>query len=124
MASRVGSWFSFFRPVASGARATSEKNPTRGRDGATARAASDRADASAAAVDRADRARTSGHEQRLRVVKVHASHGPVVLVESIDEGSHAVVPQLDHAAVQRGEDPWPLRVERQALDAVGFRLCV
>ena len=26
-----------------------------------------------------------------------------------------VVPQLDDAVVQAGEDPWPLRVERQSL---------
>lgn len=40
----------------------------------------------------------------------------IVLVESVDERAHAVVPQLDHTAVQRGQDPWTLGVEAQALD--------
>ena len=70
----------------------------------------------------AGRGRTSGHEQRLRLVEVHAAHGTIVLVETIDEGPHAVVPQLDHTAVQRREDPWPLGVKGQALHAVRLGL--
>ena len=45
-----------------------------------------------------------------------------MLVETIDQGTHAIVPQLDHTAVQGREDPWALRVERQALDAVALGL--
>ena len=65
---------------------------------------------------------SSAREQRLIRVKVHPSDGSVVFVESIDQGSHAIVPQLDDAGVQRGEDPRPLRVERQAFHPVRFRL--
>lgn len=56
-------------------------------------------------------------------MEVNAAHGPVVFIEPIDESSHAVVPQLDHTRMQRGEDPWALGVERQALDAVRLGLC-
>lgn len=66
--------------------------------------------------------RTSGDEQGLRLVEVHAAHWAVVLIEAIDERAHAVVPQLDHPAVQRRQDPWALGVERQALDAVRLGL--
>ena len=45
----------------------------------------------------------------------------VMLVEPVDERAHAVVPQLDHAAVQRGQDPWPLGVEGQALHPVALQ---
>ena len=69
--------------------------------------------------------RTSGHEQRLGLVEAHPADGSVVLVEPIDERPHPVIPQLDHPAVQRREDPWPLRVEREALHAVRLGLrCV
>eukprot|EP00963_Diacronema_lutheri_P008926 scaffold776_cov347-Pavlova_lutheri.AAC.124 len=46
------------------------------------------------------------HEQRLGSMKVDPPHRAIVLVESIDERSHAVVPQLDHSTVQACEDPW------------------
>lgn len=46
----------------------------------------------------------------------------IVLVKSVDQRAHAVVPQLDHAAVQRRQDPWPLGVEAQPLDAVGLQV--
>ena len=55
-------------------------------------------------------------------MEADAAHGTVVLVETIDQGTHAIVPQLDHTAVQGREDPWALRVERQALDAVALGL--
>jgi hypothetical protein len=61
---------------------------------------------------------TSGDEEGLRLMEVDTADRTVVLVEAVDEGSHAVVPQLDHAAVQGCQDPWPLGVEGQALDAV------
>ena len=65
---------------------------------------------------------TTRHEKGLGLVEVNAAHGSVVLIETIDERAHAIVPQLDDAGVQRGEDPRPLRVERQALDAVALGL--
>jgi len=65
---------------------------------------------------------TSGHEERLRGVEVDASDGPVVLVEAVEEGAHAVVPHLDDAAVEAGQDPWAARVEGEALDPVALGL--
>jgi hypothetical protein len=55
-------------------------------------------------------------------VEVDAANGAVVLVEAVYQGTHAVVPQLDHPRVQRGEDPWALGVERQPLDPVRLGL--
>lgn len=48
--------------------------------------------------------------------------GAIVLVEAINEGPHAVVPELDHATVKAGEDPWTLAVEAQALHPVALCL--
>lgn len=48
--------------------------------------------------------------------------GAVVLVELVDQGSHAVVPKLDNAAVETGKDPWALGVEAQALHSVTLGL--
>ena len=56
-------------------------------------------------------------------MEADTADGTVVFVEAIDQGTHAVVPQLDHTAVQGREDPWALRVEAQALDAVALGLC-
>ena len=55
-------------------------------------------------------------------MEVHAAHGSIVFIEAIYESSHAIVPQLDHARVQRSQDPWSLGVERQSLDAVRLGL--
>ena len=41
-----------------------------------------------------------------------------MLVESIDQSTHTVIPELDHTTVQTGEDPWPFRVEGEALHSV------
>jgi len=65
---------------------------------------------------------TSGHEERLRGVKVDAPDGPVVLVEAVEEGAHAVVPHLDDSAMEAGQDPWAARVEGEALDPVALGL--
>lgn len=65
---------------------------------------------------------TSGDEEGLGVMEVNPPDGTVVLLEAVDEGPHAVVPELDHAAVEAGEDPWPLAVEAQALHPVALRL--
>ena len=51
-----------------------------------------------------------------------SADGPVVLVEAVEEGAHAVVPHLDHPAVEARQDPWPPRVEGQALDPVALGL--
>jgi len=48
-------------------------------------------------------------------MKIHASNRTIMLVESIDERSHAVVPQLNHSTVQTGEDPWSPRVEAASI---------
>jgi hypothetical protein len=53
---------------------------------------------------------------------VHAADGPIVLVEAVEEGAHAIVPHLDHPAVESCQDPWPPRVEAQALHPVALRL--
>jgi hypothetical protein len=65
---------------------------------------------------------TSGDEERLRGMEVDAPDGPVVLVEAVEEGAHPVVPHLDDAAVEARQDPWPPRVEGQALDPVALGL--
>jgi hypothetical protein len=65
---------------------------------------------------------TSGDEERLGGVEVDAADRPVVLVEAVEEGAHAVVPHLDHPAVEARQDPWPPRVEAQALHPVALRL--
>lgn len=39
-------------------------------------------------------------EERLLLVEVDPAHGPVVLVELLQEGAHPVVPQLDDAGVK------------------------
>lgn len=36
-----------------------------------------------------------------------------MLIVSVNEGAHTVVPQLDHPIVKAGQDPWPGRVEGQ-----------
>jgi hypothetical protein len=54
-------------------------------------------------------------------VEVDAANRPVVLVEAVEEGAHAVVPHLDHPAVETRQDPWPTRVETQALHPVALR---
>ena len=51
-------------------------------------------------------------------MKMHAAHGSVVLVEAVDESAHSIVPELNNTAVQAGQNPWPLGMERQTLDAV------
>jgi hypothetical protein len=53
---------------------------------------------------------------------VYAANGPIVLVEAVEEGAHAVVPHLDHPAVETRQDPWSPRVEAQALHPVALRL--
>ena len=57
----------------------------------------------------------SGNEQRLRFVKVDTSHRSVVLLESINERSHPVIPQLYGRRMKRHENPWSSFVSRCSL---------
>lgn len=65
---------------------------------------------------------TSGDEERLGEVEMEGADGAVVLVEFVEESAHAVIPELDDAAVETGEDPWSLRVEAEAFYSVTLRL--
>lgn len=53
---------------------------------------------------------------------MNAANGAIVLIESVDEGAHAVIPELDHAAVKTCEDPWTLAVKAQAFHSIALRL--
>lgn len=55
-------------------------------------------------------------------MEVNTPHGPIVLIESVDERAHPVVPQLNDTAVQAGENPWPPRVKAQPLHPITLRL--
>ena len=46
------------------------------------------------------------HEQWLGFVKVDAANRSIMLLEPINQCSHAVVPQLDRGRMQGHEDPW------------------
>lgn len=39
-------------------------------------------------------------------MKVNSTDRAVVLLETVDEGSHAIVPKLDGRGMERDEDPW------------------
>lgn len=45
-----------------------------------------------------------------------------MLVKAVDENGDAVVPELDSARVQTGQNPWALGMERQTLDAMRLGL--
>lgn len=55
----------------------------------------------------------AGGSQWLRLVEVYAADRPVVFLEAVDEGAHAVVPQLDGGGVEGHEDPWPACGQQQ-----------
>ncbi|GAB2255141.1 hypothetical protein Droror1_Dr00008919 [Drosera rotundifolia] len=65
---------------------------------------------------------TSGYEERLRPMKIHSPHMPLVFLKAIDECPHTVIPELDGAAVETCEDPWPLAVETQSLHPITLPL--
>lgn len=65
---------------------------------------------------------TSRDEERLRVVKMDATNRSLMLVKSIDQCTHAIIPELDHATVQTRENPWSLRVKAQTLNSVTLSL--
>lgn len=45
-----------------------------------------------------------------------------MLVKSIDQSTHTIIPELDHTTVQTGENPWSFRVEGQTLNSVTLSL--
>jgi hypothetical protein len=45
-----------------------------------------------------------------------------MFIKAFQKGAHPVVPQLDRAVVEGGKDPWSLWMERNAFDAIAFRL--
>jgi hypothetical protein len=49
----------------------------------------------------------SRNKQGLGRVEIDSSNGSVVLFESVNERSHAVIPQLDGRGVKGDENPWP-----------------
>ena len=55
-------------------------------------------------------------------MEMNAADGSVVLVESVDEGAHAVIPELDHTAVETCEDPWALGVKAQSFHSIALGL--
>ena len=49
---------------------------------------------------------TSRHEQGLSLVEINTSNGSVVLLKSVDQRAHAVVPQLNGGGMKRNQNPW------------------
>lgn len=46
------------------------------------------------------------YEERLCLVEVNAPDRAIMLFESVNQGAHAVIPQLDRRGVERNENPW------------------
>ena len=51
-----------------------------------------------------------------------ATHRAIMLVKTVDESAHSVIPELDHTAVETGQDPWPLGVKAQPFHPITLRL--
>ena len=49
-------------------------------------------------------------EEGLSLVKIDTSNRSVVLLESIDQRSHSIIPELNGGRVKRDEDPWPVQL--------------
>lgn len=47
------------------------------------------------------------YEERLCFVKVDATDWAIVLLKSIYQRAHPIIPELDCGGVKRHEDPWP-----------------
>ena len=62
------------------------------------------------------------NEQRLLIMEAYSSHGTFVLFELFEQCAHTIVPQLDDATMQRGENPGPSRVETHPFDTGRLRL--
>jgi hypothetical protein len=48
----------------------------------------------------------TGHEERLGLVEIDTANGAIMLLKSVDEGSHSVIPQLNSGRVEGDENPW------------------
>lgn len=57
---------------------------------------------------------TSGHEERLLVVEVDTAHWAIMVVELLQQRTHAIVPQLNDAGVQTVGDQ-SLRASKKLL---------
>ena len=49
---------------------------------------------------------TAMHWTHLSLVEIDAAHRAIVFFESVDQGAHSVIPELDRGRVKRNEDPW------------------
>ena len=45
-------------------------------------------------------------KQRLSLVKINTANRAIVFFEPVDQGSHAVVPQLDRRGMEGNKNPW------------------
>ena len=48
----------------------------------------------------------AGYEERLCFVEVDAANRTIMLLESIDQCAHPVIPELDRGGVEGDENPW------------------
>lgn len=53
---------------------------------------------------------------------MNTTYRAIVLVKTVDESAHSVIPELDHTAVETGQDPWPLAVKAQPLHSITLGL--
>jgi len=65
---------------------------------------------------------TSRYEQGLGLVEVDTSDRSIVLLESVNQCSHAVIPQLDGRGVKRNKDPWSrvVSIHSQSIGGLGM----
>lgn len=52
-------------------------------------------------------------EEGLSSVEVDAANRAVVLLKSVNQGTHAVIPKLDGRRVEGDENPWPAELRQQ-----------
>ena len=64
---------------------------------------------------------TTGYKQWLLGMKVYSSDRAFMLVKLLYHGVQSVIPQLDAAGMQAGQNPWPLWVETEPFHARRFR---
>ena len=58
---------------------------------------------------------TTGNKDRLCWVERNTSDRPVVVLETVNQRTHSVVPELDGRRMQRNKKPWPSRMEGNTL---------
>lgn len=66
--------------------------------------------------------KTSGDEEWLRFVEVDATNRAIMLIETVEESAHAIVPELDHTTVQTRQYPWPFAMKAQPFHPIALRL--